>query len=65
MVNNHKINSEQYGDLNDDAYSRYDANMFDNQDPFCQTKTYEIREAVHFNAFQRTMILLDFQTIFR
>ena len=34
VANSNKIKSEPFGNLVDDSYSRYNANMLDNQDPF-------------------------------
>ena len=46
MVAGNKIKFEPYGDLVHEAYSRYNANMLNSQDPFGQIENDEIGEAV-------------------
>ena len=46
VINNNRIKFEPYVD---EAYSRYDANMLENQNPFGQIENDETREAVYFN----------------
>lgn len=41
MKNSIKFKFEQCGVLVDEAYSRYNANMIDNQDPFGQIENHE------------------------
>ena len=48
-VNNNKIKFEPCSDLVDEAYSCYNANMLDNQDPFIQIENDETGEAVYSN----------------
>ena len=38
MANSNKIKFEPFGNLVDDSYSRYNANMLDNQDPLVKLK---------------------------
>ena len=47
MKNSIKFKFEPCGVLVDEAYSRYNANMIDNQDPFSQTGNDETGKALH------------------
>ena len=47
MKNSIKFKFEPCGVLVDEAYSRYNANMSDNQDPFSQTGNDETGKALH------------------
>ena len=49
VVNSNKIKFKPNGGLLDEAYSRYNVNMLDNQDPIVQIENTEKREAVYSN----------------
>ena len=49
MVNSNKIKFKPYDHLVDEAYSCYNADMLDNQDPFGQNGHDETGEAVYSN----------------
>ena len=49
VLNSNKIKFEPYGDLADEAYSRCNVNILDNQDPFGQTENDETGQAVYSN----------------